>query len=196
MISFIRGIVAWKEETAITIEVSGIGFKVFVPLRDIEKIRVGEEAFLHTYFSVREDSMELFGFVDKEDLSMFERLLSVSGVGPKAAINLLSAFSSSELGAAILLSDDKKIAKAQGIGAKTAMRIILELKDKISDDALTGGFTDEDVPVNREVENEAISALVALGYSKAEASSAVKKSGTKETVEETVKGALVSLMRF
>ncbi len=195
MISFIRGIVAWKDENSATIEVSGIGFKVYVPLRDIEKIKVGEEAFLNTYFSVREDSMELFGFIEKEDLSLFNKLLSVSGVGPKAAINLLSAFSASELGAAILLSDDKKIAKAQGIGAKTAMRIILELKDKISDEALTSGITEE-APLNRETENEAVSALLALGYSKAEASMAVKKSGIKETVEETVKGALVSLMRF
>lgn len=196
MISFVRGPVAFKEENSVIIDVAGVGFKVIIPLRDMDKIKLGEEAFLHTYFAVREDSLELFGFTEREDLSMFNKLIQVSGVGPKAAINLLSAFTASELGAAILLSDSKKISGAQGIGAKTAMRIILELKDKISDEALTSGITEDVTPENRAVENEAVSALVALGYSKAEAASAVKKSGVRETVEETVKGALVTLMRY
>ena len=160
-------------------------------------MHTGEEDFLNTYFAVREDAMELYGFTEKEDLKMFEKLITVSGVGPKAAINLLSAFSSGELGTAIVLSDSKKIATAQGIGAKTAQRIILELKDKISDETLTSGIVGEVAPAtNAAVDKEAVSALMALGYTASEAQSAIKKAGSKETVEETVKAALVALMRF
>ncbi len=195
MISFVKGILAFKEENALIVDVSGVGFKIIVPLRDMEKLGIGEEVFLHTYFSVREDAMDLFGFSDKEDLLMFNKLISVSGVGPKAAISLLSAFTSSELGAAILLSDSKKISSAQGIGAKTAQRIILELKDKISDDVLTGEISEEAPSQNKEVESEAVSALVSLGYTKNEAISALKKAGAKDTVEEAIKGALIALMK-
>ncbi len=197
MISFVRGILFSKDENSVTIDVGGIGYKVLVPIRELEKMHTGEETFLNTYFAVREDAMELFGFTEKEDLKMFEKLITVSGVGPKAAINLLSAFSSGELGTAIVLSDSKKIATAQGIGAKTAQRIILELKDKISDETLTSGIVGgEEAPSNAAVDKEAVSALMALGYTASEAQSAIKKAGSKETVEETVKAALLALMRF
>ncbi|MBQ2940779.1 MAG: Holliday junction branch migration protein RuvA [Clostridia bacterium] len=197
MISFVRGTLFSKDENSVTIDVGGIGFKVQIPIRDSEKLRIGEEAFLNTYFAVREDAMDLYGFINKEDLSMFNKLITVSGVGPKAAINLLSAFTSGELGTAIVLSDSKKIATAQGIGAKTAQRIILELKDKISDETLTSGIVGGEEPaVNAAVDKEAVSALMALGYTASEAQSAIKKAGSKATVEETVKAALVALMRF
>lgn len=197
MISFVRGILFSKDENSVTIDVGGIGYKVLVPVRELEKMKTGEEIFLNTYFAVREDAMELYGFTGKEDLKMFEKLITVSGVGPKAAINLLSAFTSGELGTAIVLSDAKKIATAQGIGAKTAQRIILELKDKISDETLTSGIVgDSEISANPAIDKEAVSALVALGYSASEAQSAIKKAGNKETVEETIKAALVALMKF
>ncbi len=196
MISFVRGTLFSKDEASVTIDVSGIGFKVQIPIRDMEKLKTGEEVFLNTYFAVREDAMDLFGFISKEDLLMFNKLITVSGVGPKAAINLLSAFTAGELGTAIVLSDSKKIATAQGIGAKTAQRIILELKDKISDETLTSGIVGEEIPANTAVDKEAVSALVALGYSASEAQSAIKKAGSKDTVEDTVKAALTALMKF
>lgn len=197
MISFVRGNLFSKDENSVTIDVGGIGYRVLVPVRTLEKMHTGEEIFLNTYFAVREDAMELYGFAEKEDLKMFEKLITVSGVGPKAAINLLSAFSSGELGTAIVLSDAKKIATAQGIGAKTAQRIILELKDKISDETLTSGIVGEDMaPASAVVDKEAVSALMALGYTASEAQNAIKKAGCKDTVEETVKAALVALMRF
>lgn len=126
---------------------------------------------------------------------MFHQLISVSGVGPKAAISLLSSFSAGELATAIVLSDSKKISSAQGVGGKTAQRIILELKDKVSNESLTSGITEDTLPSDAGVDREAVSALVALGYSTAEAQTAVKKAGTKDSVEQTIKAALLMLMR-
>ena len=136
--------------------------------------------------------MELFGFSSEEDLLMFNLLLGVSGVGPKAALSLLSAFTASSLSSAVMLSDAKKIATAQGIGAKTAQRIILELADKVP------SFGTESAPeeaADPTAGSEAVSALIALGYSAGEAADAVKRAGTKESVEATVKAALIALMR-
>ncbi len=192
MISFIRGKVAQKGANFAVVDVGGIGLKLLLPTRDAENAKKGEEAFFNTYFSVREDAMELFGFSSEEDLLMFNLLLGVSGVGPKAALSLLSAFTASSLSSAVMLSDAKKIATAQGIGAKTAQRIILELADKVP------SFGAESAPeeaADPTAGSEAVSALIALGYSAGEAADAVKRAGTKESVEATVKAALIALMR-
>ena len=192
MISFIRGKVAQKGANFAVVDVGGIGLKLLLPARDAENAKKGEEAFFNTYFSVREDAMELFGFSSEEDLLMFNLLLGVSGVGPKAALSLLSAFTASSLSSAVMLSDAKKIATAQGIGAKTAQRIILELADKVP------SFGSESAPeeaADPTAGSEAVSALIALGYSAGEAADAVKRAGTKESVEATVKAALIALMR-
>ncbi len=196
MISFVRGPVAWKEEAAITVDVGGIGLRLQIPLRDAEKIKLDETVLLHTYFAVREDAMELYGFSDRDDLNLFHKLLTVSGVGPKAALSLLSAFTSAELAAAIVLSDSKKISSAQGIGGKTAQRIILELKEKISAESFVQGDRSTDgLGETFGIETEAVNALMALGYTQTEAQQAVKKAGGKDTTEETVKAALLMLMR-
>lgn len=195
MISFVRGVIAMKDDTSVTVDVGGIGFRVQIPLRDSENLHTEDTVLLHTYFSVREDAMELYGFSSREDLTMFHQLISVSGVGPKAAISLLSSFSAGELATAIVLSDSKKISSAQGVGGKTAQRIILELKDKVSNESLTSGITEDTLPSDAGVDREAVSALVALGYSTAEAQTAVKKAGTKDSVEQTIKAALLMLMR-
>ena len=192
MISFIRGKVAQKGANFAVVDVGGIGLKLLLPARDAENAKKGEEAFFNRYFSVREDAMELFGFSSEEDLLMFNLLLGVSGVGPKAALSLLSAFTASSLSSAVMLSDAKKIATAQGIGAKTAQRIILELADKVP------SFGAESAPeeaADPTAGSEAVSALIALGYSAGEAADAVKRAGTKESVEATVKAALIALMR-
>ena len=192
MISFIRGKVAQKGANLAVVDDGGIGLKLLLPARDAENAQKGEEAFFNTYFSVREDAMELFGFSSEEDLLMFNLLLGVSGVGPKAALSLLSAFTASSLSSAVMLSDAKKIATAQGIGAKTAQRIILELADKVP------SFGAESAPeetADPTAGSEAVSALIALGYSAGEAADAVKRAGTKESVEATVKAALIALMR-
>ena len=192
MISFVRGTVVFKGASFMTVDVGGVGFKLMVPARDAENAKKGTEAFFNTYFSVREDAMELFGFSSEEDLSMFELLLGVSGVGPKAALSLLSAFTAPSLSSAIMLSDAKKIATAQGIGAKTAQRIILELADKVS--SVAGESMPEEIK-EPTAAGEAVSALIALGYSASEASDAVKKAGARDSVEDTVKAALIALMR-
>lgn len=193
MISFVRGIAVFKTESVAVLDIGGIGYKVNITYRDSAKIG-NDEVLLHTYFAVREDSMELYGFLDKEDLDMFNLLISVSGVGPKAALSILSAFNHSELAGAILLSDVNKIKSAHGIGAKTAQRIILELKSQISDMDVTVEETEVAPTFNKEVEKEAVAALMSLGYSQSESAKAVRGS-VKETVEETVKAALMSLMR-
>lgn len=196
MISFVRGTVVNKSINSVIVDVSGIGFKILVPSRDAEEIKSGEVNLLNTYFSVKEDSMELYGFLKSEDLDMFNLLIGVNGVGPKAALSLLSAFSAESLSSAIMLSDVKKISSAQGIGKKTAERIILELKDKVS---LTvpdvEGELSSDTAYDKGVEAEAVSALKALGYSAYEAAEAVKRVGLKDSVEDTIKAALLALMR-
>lgn len=196
MISFVRGTIVNKSINSVIVDVSGIGFKILVPSRDAENIKSGEVTLLNTYFSVKEDSMELYGFLKSEDLDMFNLLIGVNGVGPKAALSLLSAFSAESLSSAIMLSDGKKISSAQGIGKKTAERIILELKDKVS---LTvpdmEGELSSDTAYDKGVEAEAVSALKALGYSAYEAAEAVKRAGLKDSVEDTIKAALLALMR-
>lgn len=192
MISFVRGTVAVKGASFVTVDVGGIGFKLSVPARDAEAAKKGEEVFFNTYFSVREDAMELYGFSSEEDLLMFNLLLGVSGVGPKAALSLLSAFTAASLSSAVMLSDAKKIATAQGVGAKTAQRIILELADKVSS---LGGESAPEQTNDPGTGGEAVSALIALGYSASEAADAVKKAGAKESVEDTIKAALIALMR-
>ena len=195
MISFVRGNLFSKDENSVTIDVGGIGYRVLVPVRTLEKMHTGEEIFLNTYFAVREDAMELYGFAEKEDLKMFEKLITVSGVGPKAAINLLSAFSSGELGTAIVLSDAKKIATAQGIGAKTAARIILELKDKIlkETDIKPTKIASKKESTNNS-KNEAVLALKVLGYTTTQINEVIDEldiEGLK--VEEIIKKALSNM---
>lgn len=196
MISFVRGTIVNKSINSVIIDVSGIGFKILVPSRDAENIKSGEVTLLNTYFSVKEDSMELYGFLKSEDLDMFNLLIGVNGVGPKAALSLLSAFSAESLSSAIMLSDGKKISSAQGIGKKTAERIILELKDKVSMTVPDGeGELSPDTAYDKGVEAEALSALKALGYTAYEAAEAVKRAGLKDSVEDTIKAALLALMR-
>ena len=131
MISFIKGMVADIEEDKVVIECNQIGYNIFVPASVIGNInRTGEEVKLYTYMSVREDAVTLFGFLAKEELNLFKKMISVSGIGPKGALGILSTLSVDNLKLAILSEDAKSIAKSPGLGAKTASKLILELKTR------------------------------------------------------------------
>lgn len=197
MYAYIKGILAEVNTDSIVIENQGIGYQVYVSLQALEELpAIGMEVKVYTYLYVREDAMVLFGFPDREDLKMFQMLLTVSGVGPKGALGILSALSGDDLRFAILSGDSKAIAKAPGIGAKTAQRVILELKDKVSlEDAFetkTAHIAGGNVTVNGTVKNEAIQALVALGYSSSEAMKAVSQVeiSQEHKVEDVLKLAL------
>ena len=133
MYSYIRGPLAEVEMDHIVLDVYGVGYNIYIPTNCMEYLPgIGEECKIHTYLYVREDAMMLYGFLTKDDLDLFKQLISVSGIGPKGALGILSALSADDLRFAILAGDSKAIAKAPGIGAKTAQRVILELKDKMS----------------------------------------------------------------
>ena len=132
MISFIRGLVADTTENAVILENNGIGYEIFMTGSSIEQVsRIDGEVKIHTYFQVREDAMQLYGFLSKDDLEMFRLLLNVNGIGPKAALGVLAGLTADELRFAVLSDDIKTISKAPGIGKKTAQKLILELKDKL-----------------------------------------------------------------
>ena len=138
MISYIRGELAEIWDDSIIVESGGVGFQIRVPVSVLEEMpEEGSEVKIYTYFNVREDAMQLFGFLDREDLRIFEMLLGVSGIGPKGAIGILSAISGEDLQFAVLADDARTISRAPGIGLKTAQKLILELKDKMKlEDAL------------------------------------------------------------
>lgn len=200
MISYIKGPLIDKWEDMIVVEAAGIGYNIHVPLSVVEALpKTGSEVQIYTSLQVREDSMTLFGFLNRQDLQMFVQLLGVNGIGPKAALGLLSALRVEELRMAIISGDVKSISRAQGIGPKTAQRVILDLKDKIKmEDILPAGGYDANVDSAAEASGmegagrEAVEALVALGYSVAEAGKAVRKVEIQDamTAEEVLKASL------
>ncbi len=182
------------------VESGGIGWNVHVPLTVLERLpRVGEEVKLYTSFLVREDAMTLYGFLSRQDLQMFRQLLGVTGIGPKAALGILSAMRPDDLRMAIISEDVKMISRAPGIGPKTAKRMILDLKDKIRmEDILPSGSLQEAAVLSDASSGmdgagrEAIEALTALGYSMSEATKAVRQVEITEgmTVEAVLKASL------
>jgi Holliday junction DNA helicase RuvA len=178
MYAYIKGKLEAKESESVIIEAGGIGYRISTSLSTLEALgQLGQEVKIHTYLYVREDTMSLYGFATNEELGMFKLLLTVSGVGPKAALSLLSTISPSKFGLAVITDDVKTLTRAQGIGNKTAQRIILELKDKISKEQVAlnkdGGFVNDDKSTGRSRLSEAVSALMVLGYSAAEANKAI-----------------------
>ena len=207
VISYIRGILAEKEEDQIVVEASSIGYEIHVPLSFLEELPpVGEEVRIYTYLQVKEDALNLFGFRSRQDLKMFNQLLGVTGIGPKAALGILSSLSPDDLRMAIIAEDSKAIAKAPGIGPKTAKRVILDLKDKISMDEVlplqfAGGQTEMAVTAAASgvdgAGKEAIEALVALGYSPTEATKAVRQvTITEDMNSEAVLKASLKFLAF
>lgn len=199
MISFVKGPLAEIFEDTVVIESGNVGFEIHVPLSVLQKLpAIGMETKLYTYFQVREDAMCLYGFLNRQDLQMFKQLISVNGIGPKGALGVLSALRPDDLRRAIVSGDAKVISKAPGIGAKTAQRIILDLKDKIDiDGILPGGFIEQgnEAVLPGGVAGEAVEALAALGYSAAEAGRAVRRVEVTEsmTAEEVLKASLKHL---
>lgn len=187
MYSYIKGILTDMEEDFVVVEAGGIGYNIHTTGQTFDCLpSVGEEIKLYTYLNVREDAMMLYGFLTKDDLRVFKLLIGVSGIGPKGALAILSVMTTDDLRFAVLGEDAKAIAKAPGIGAKTAQRLILELKDKFSlEDAFEQKFSHaeaKEADSTKSAKNEAVQALVALGYSSSEALKAI---GSVEIAPDT-----------
>lgn len=200
MYSYIKGTLEETGEDYIVIEAGGIGYQIYTTGQTFQYLpSQGAELKVYTYLHVREDAMILFGFLTKDDLSVFKLLLGVSGIGPKGALAILSVMTTDDLRFAVLGDDAKAIARAPGVGAKTAQRLILELKDKLSlEDAFEQKLAkNEDMVQNKTggAKNEAVQALVALGYSSSEALKALQGVEIQENtdVEDILKAALKNM---
>lgn len=195
MISFVKGELAEILEGKVVVETGGLGIEISVPTSVMEQLpRIGEEVKIYTYFRVTEDSMSLYGFNSRRDLEMFEKLIGVNGIGPKGALAILSTITPDELRMAIMTGDDKLISQAPGIGAKTAQRVIIDLKDKVSAEDVIGiAPSNTGAAMNADV-LEVIEALVSLGYGRTEAMRMVRSLDTENmNAEQMLKEALRNL---
>ncbi len=196
MIAFVKGVLEAVNDGSIVVENQGIGYEILVSGSVLQALpQAGNEVKIYTYTHVREDALQLFGFLTRDDLAMFKLLITVSGVGPKGALGILTVMDANALRIAILTDDAKAIARSPGIGAKTAGKVILELRDKISSDALMPDFLSEDAKgydsADTLVIQDAVQALTALGYSASQAATAVKKvSAEGMSVEDILKQSL------
>lgn len=194
MISYIKGTVKYLSNEEVIIERDGIGFGILTSQNVINKLRIDDNVTLFTYMHVREDDISLFGFLSQDEKNIFKQLISISGIGPKGALAILSTLSIDELRIAVLSEDYKAIAKANGIGTKTAQRVVIDLKDKLKlEDILPdaeGSVQEEGIGNDNMA--EAALALTSLGYSNLEALRALKKVKNNEnmSVEELLKAAL------
>lgn len=204
MISYVRGTLEYIDENEVVVENGGIGYRIMVPLSVMQQLpHTGSEIRLHTYMNVREDALQLYGFLDRDDLNMFKKLITVSGIGPKGALGILSVMTPDDLRFAILSDDAKSISRAPGIGSKTAAKLVLELKDKVS---LEEAFDQKSAHVaagkttlsngnDGDIKGEAVQALVALGYSQSDALRGISSVEIMEdmTVEQLLKASLRKL---
>ena len=195
MISFVKGELAEILDGKIVVETGGLGIEINVPASVMEELPgIGEEVRIYTYFRVSEDAMSLYGFNSRRDLAMFEQLIGVSGIGPKGALSILSAMNPDELRMAIITGDDKLISTAPGIGAKTAQRVIVDLKDKVNRDDIAGTIPVVNAASVNSDAAEVIEALVNLGYGRSEASRIVRSIAAEGMdAEQMLKEALRSL---
>ena len=195
----LRGKLIFADETSFAVECGGVGYMCFSTANTLKRLpKTGEEVFVFTYLNVREDAMDLFAFHDKKELECFKQLISVSGVGPKAALAILSRLSPEALAASVAVGDVKAITQAQGVGPKLAQRVVLELKNKLKIDLeeAVGILREEDVVQTAASGNiaEATAALVSLGYTKSEAQNALKGADAAVSTEELIKTGLKKLM--
>ena len=182
MISYIRGELVAQYEDKVIVDVGGVGYGIYMSAQSMSRLpQTGSEVKIHTYLNVKEDLMQLFGFLTLDDLNVFKLLIGVSGIGPKGGQAILSVLSPDDLRFAVMADDVKAISSAPGIGKKTAQQLIVELKDKLSiEDVLEhAAATEENIEVKTsagaEIQSEAVQALVALGYGSTEALKAVKQ---------------------
>ena len=203
MINYVSGILSEIEDNLIIVEAGGIGYGINVPASLIGELpKAGSAVRIYTYFSVKEDSESLYGFINKEDRDMFRQLISVNGVGPKGALAILSVMRPDDLRLAIATGDSKSISRAQGIGAKMAERVILELKNKVGDinaigAAVLGGKSAGTIAAGKQYGpvSEAMDALIMLGYSRMEAGKALSLVNVNEDMptEEVLRLALKNI---
>lgn len=206
MISYLRGrLLDWTEDGTVTVDVNGVGFEVGVPTRTLGAICNSPEVELYTYLSVKEDGMSLFGFSTKEEMQLFKKIIGVSGVGPKGGLSILSSMNKEQFITAVLSDDDKSISKANGIGKKTAQKIVLELKDKFSmadafnshndNSAVLAAVSGASSSELEAVKQDAVLALVSLGYTNSEAMKAVRSLQLEEgmTVDKVLRLALKNI---
>lgn len=201
MFYYVSGLVAHVEPYLAVIDCGGVGYACKTTSYTIASLKKGEKGKLYTYLNVREDAMELFGFASQEELHLFEQLISVTGVGPKAALSILSVSTPANLAMSIITGDEKALTCAPGVGKKIAQRVILELKDKLAKGQSFGGAGESYggtgvtvIPQNKS--SEASAALAVLGYSQAEINLALKDMDMSDlTLEQIIKLALKKMMK-
>ncbi len=203
MLSYIKGILKIKTNGYIVVETAGIGYKIFMPQSTITKVgNLDNEIQVYTYMRVKEDEISLYGFLNNEELRMFELLISVSGIGAKGALNILSNITPSQFALAVITNNVAILKKIPGIGPKTAQRAILELKDKLKKEQEISISEEEEINTMQkvikedEIVSEAINALQVLGYTKREIIEALQNIDlTTLTVEDIIKKALSNLAK-
>lgn len=197
MYSYIKGTLEEAAQDGITVECCGIGYKIYASASCIDGVPIGSAVKIYLHQTVREDDISLYGFADTQERTMFQRLLSVSGVGAKSALSMISGIGAHSIALAIVTGDVKTLTRAAGVGNKLAQRMILELRGSIDNDELisapaakkAGGAASEDMV------QEAITAVMALGFTRAEAVSAIDAAGAAGSVEELIRRALSGMGR-
>ena len=197
MFEYIKGTYMGMNKDYIMVENNGIGYRIFTSGSTIAKMpQINEAVMLYLEQLVREDFIGLYGFLSKEEIDMFKLLLTVSGVGAKAALSFMSILTVTKIKYSIITSDEKNIMRAPGVGKKIAQRIILELKDKVKVKGDQSELNSMDVLLEIDNSNfEVIAALISLGYSEKEANNAIKSVEIKDTIEDTIKNCLKFLMK-
>ncbi len=200
MFYYLNGDVTVKEQNLIVLDVNGVGYACHVSFNTYSKVELHKKQKLFTYCNIKEDAFDIFGFCDLDELNFYKLLTSISGVGPKAALAILSVASPESLALAIITGDEKLITRAQGVGKKIAQRICLELKDKIAKEKKTVSsadmavFAETSISGNNAI-NEAISALMVLGYTQTEANEALRGVSSEFDSEQMIKIALKNLLK-
>ena len=199
MYAYIKGKVEYVDVDSFIIDNNGIGYRILTSTNVTSKLKLHDDITTYTYLNVREDALTLFGFLSNEEVAVFKLLISVSGIGPKGALAIMSQLTLDELRLAVISEDYKAISRANGIGPKTAQRAVIELKDKFKlEDVFAGGEMSDDLSdnANDDIITETAMALTSLGYSNVEALRAIKKidGADKMSVEELLKAALKKLI--
>ncbi|MBO5387672.1 MAG: Holliday junction branch migration protein RuvA [Lachnospiraceae bacterium] len=201
MLAYIMGKIEDIDTDYLVVDNNNVGFKILTSANVISKLSLHEERTIYTYMNVREDDISLFGFLTKDEITVFKLLIGVSGIGPKNALAIMSALTMDEIRMAVISGDYKVIAKANGVGPKTAQKAVIELKDKFKLEDVFGSVEADDSSLSEatgdDIIGDAVLALNALGYSESESYKIVKKtalSRTYNTVEELIKASLKNIM--